>query len=265
MRNNTYGSTLRMEQQEVLNSRNGNLGQRQHEQVLDGISQIQNEKVNMEGTEVNFALHNQKLKSKTKVNPLSGGLSQVVVSSEKSSCKQELVSSLGKRPHKNLDGNVFKSKTLEKETNLKTLSTSRIWIQRWHPNTTDNDTKNVLSDAGVLSVRHNPTSSTSVSTTYSSFGMKKFKDSDGYKLFRHSSRDVKNKNTDVKGQHVESSHAIYTKSLPSPAAMAIVGTAARQFCTSHPHRMGSFAFWSGFGMSSPQKVELRRGKSKSIS
>jgi hypothetical protein len=251
-----------MEQQEVINSRSPNLGQRQGGQVSDSLSQLLNKNVYVEDNGDDLALHKQKRKGKAKIDPASGESSKVVLFYEKSSHNHETASSLGKRLHKNIKANALTLKT-EKDTNMKTVGTSHIWIQRWHPSTSDNDTKSLMSDASVFSVRNNLTTSTSIST-YSPLGLKKFKDNDGYGLFSCNSREVKSTMTEVKGQLIESSDAIHTKTLPSPAAMAIVGTAARQFCSSRPYRTGSFAFWSGFGMPSPQKVELQK-KSRPIS
>ncbi|MCO5565014.1 hypothetical protein L7F22_018684 [Adiantum nelumboides] len=122
-----------------------------------------------------------------------------------------------------------------------------LWLQRWH-STSKHNSNGLSADTQVT-----PDGKRNDFCSYRTLGLKKFKDEDGMGVFGQGVNSIDR----VKFLKTNSS-----KVLPSAAAMAIVGTAARQFCSSHPQGKGSFAFWSGFGMPLYGKVEsvLENGK-----
>ncbi|MCO5547552.1 hypothetical protein L7F22_001002 [Adiantum nelumboides] len=126
-------------------------------------------------------------------------------------------------------------------------SKPHLWLQRWH-STSKHNSNGLSADTQVT-----PDGKRNDVCSYRTLGLKRFNDEDGMGVFGQGVNSIDR----VKFLKTNSS-----KVLPSAAAMAIVGTAARQFCSSHPQGKGSFAFWSGFGMPSYGKVEpvLENGK-----
>eukprot|EP00250_Pteridium_aquilinum_P018946 c24235_g1_i1 orf=687-3554(-) len=119
----------------------------------------------------------------------------------------------------------------------------QIWLQRWHPTAAYN--LKGLQDSQVPS-----DGKRNDSVGFLALGVKKFKDSDGVGVFSRV-REASDVAVADKQKGVRSLKTSSSKMLPSAAAMAIVGTAARQFCSAQPQRKGSFAFWSGFRMPPP--------------
>ncbi|KAI5067245.1 hypothetical protein GOP47_0017773 [Adiantum capillus-veneris] len=119
-------------------------------------------------------------------------------------------------------------------------SKPHLWLQRWHA-TPKYKFNGLSADTSVASDGKRDDSS-----SYQTLGMKKFKDEDGVGVFGQGIASF---------ERVKCLKTSSSKVLPSAAAMAIVGTAARQFCSLQPQGKGSFAFWSGFRIPTYRKVD----------
>jgi hypothetical protein len=95
------------------------------------------------------------------------------------------------------------------------------------------------------------------SLRYLALGVKQFKDGDVCRIFAAGTTDVMPTSARL-GQGLEAGcrMSYNMKGLPSAAAMAIVGTAARQFCDAQSQKKKSFSFWSGFGSKGRSKTEM---------
>lgn len=165
--------------------------------------------------------------------------------------RKEPTAALGRR-----SGVTFEQHSISRIAEKATVSRARpqssphVWLQRWHPTNSKG-----LPEAQVPSDGKG-----SDSVSYLALGMKKFNDGDGVGVFSRS-KDLKNVSADNE-KGVKRLKTSPSSMLPSAAAMAIVGTAARQFCSAQPQRKGSFAFWSGFGMQPPRRIEPVQEKEK---
>lgn len=163
---------------------------------------------------------------------------------------QEAVPVLGKRPRVTFEDHAV-SLVAEKGA-AKPQCKPHLWLQRWH-STPKYNSKGLPADMhGVAS--DGKTDSHSLPT----LGLEKLKDGDSTGVLGQANASA---------ERVKSFKTSSSKVLPSAAAMAIVGTAARQFCSSQPQGKGSFAFWSGFGIPTPtyRKVDepvQEKGKEK---
>ena len=125
----------------------------------------------------------------------------------------------------------------------------QVWIQRWYSARTRNE-GGLSGQARVLFDAMKEKDS----LRYLALGVKQFKDGDVCRIFAASTTDVIP--TSEIGRELEDCKISYMKGLPSAAAMAIVGTAARQFCNAQSRKKKSFSFWSGFGSSGRSKTEM---------
>ena len=131
----------------------------------------------------------------------------------------------------------------------KNSSEHQVWIQRWYSARTRNAGISGQASALLNAMKEKD------ALRYLALGVKQFKDGDVCRIFAASTTDMIQTSTDL-GQELESYEMSYMKSLPSAAAMAIVGTAARQFCNKQSQKKGSFSFWSGFGSNGRSKTQM---------
>lgn len=179
-------------------------------------------------------------------------LSQAPRECQKQDNGQEAVPVLGKRSRVTFEDHAL-SLVVEKgaPSRAKPQCKPHLWLQRWHSTPKYNSNGLSADVRGVVSGGKR-TDSSSLPT----LGLKKLKDGDSAGVFGQAN---------ALAERVKSFKTSSSKVLPSAAAMAIVGTAARQFCSSQPQDKGSFAFWSGFGVPTYPKVDepvQEKGKEK---
>lgn len=197
------------------------------------------------------------------LKPLSKGLSQVAVKSDHVRVREHPAAQLlGKRPRGVSDDGAATSAGIAGKRSAdgteRSLGGPHVWLQRWHP--TYHNTKSMQ---GHQYSESNGVKQDSLGAF--SLSMVKSKNSDGCMLHDKTTERSASFSQNVsfekdRGYEYIPSHS--EKLLPSAAAMAIVGTAARQFCSAQPGRKGYFAFWSGFGMPTVPKPDIQKGKGK---